>query len=227
MNPKILILIKSHINSDYHDNLFKEINNIWSNYMNSFDGVTSYFIMGNPDLEDEYLLEDNILWCRTIENHWDGLLNKVYMSLKYFENKYDFIFIVNSSSFVNIPNLVNKCKTLPLTNICMGFIRKKICNGIKIRYPSGSGILLTNDIINIIFGEPINKTYPQTDDLYIGYKLNQLNILTHQMDRVDVKHNRFKLANVIYYKIKFADRNRDIFIHRYLLNVIYNKLSLN
>ncbi len=121
----------------------------------------------------------------------DEGINITIKTLKMFEYcldnfDFDFIFRTNLSSYVNLNRLYKYCKTLPQENIYQGHIG--VHQGIK--FASGSGILLSKDVVKIITSMyPKIKSFGLNDDPYIGKILSSQNISLNSLPRFNYLHN--------------------------------------
>ena len=241
---KILILIKAHDKryANYYNNLYDKLYKIVNKYIHNFKYCDCYFLLGNPNLETLYKLENHNLWIKTDENYYNALLIKVLIGLQFFSNyDYTHIFVTNLSTFINIPELYKYCFN---NYLCQSYIYHQYYKNQKFYFPSGAGYLLNKrcvmHIINYIkntkciennkITKQLRDNYPQTDDLFIGYYLYKNKIKIKKMNRYDITDIRTKINNLRYshYRIKFnKNRDNEIKIHNYLIYYIYNENSNN
>ena len=120
MNKKILIIIKSHDKryANYHNKVYEEIEQISCTYLSAYKQIDFVYIKANPNMNIDclYEKENNIFWIKTTEDHWSSLKIKVLQSLNYFLNtndtEYDYVFITNLSTFINVDKLLEECDSL-------------------------------------------------------------------------------------------------------------------
>jgi hypothetical protein len=130
---------------------------------------------------------------------------------------YDFIFRTNSSSYVDKELLYDFVLNLPLNGVYGGHIGKY--EGIS--YVSGSGILMSKDLCELLILNKNNLDYSYIDDATIGkfFQENGINILPISrinihpniiIDCLDESHFFEIPKNRILYRLKNNDRNFDL-----------------
>lgn len=162
---KVLMLI---ISSD-SDPVYVEHRKVWSTYMNSNSQIECYFIQYRDGPQE---IEGNTFWLNGVET-FPAILTKTLDSIEYFSKNYDFIVRTNMSSLWNFNVLIDHLETLPKEGVYNGFIG----HFNNFQFASGSGYIITPDVAQLLLqNRKIAETYPELDDVAVGYTLNKLNI---------------------------------------------------
>ena len=117
LNKEIKIL---HLVLYSKNDMYNEMYNITNEYYKLFDNkvTTIYYTLSN-DIQDEYVLKDNILFIKG-EERYSNITYKFIRALNYFYkdvNYYDYVVRSNISSIINFNILLNTLKT---DNTCYG-----------------------------------------------------------------------------------------------------------
>ncbi len=199
MNKKILIIIKSHDKkyANYHNEMYEKIEELSKNYLsNKKEEIDFIYVKANPNLNMNYLYEkeNNIFWVKVKEDYWDSLKIKVLQSLKYFlylENiNYDYVFITNLSTFINVDKLLEECYDLNQQE-CGAKIGTYTFNDIFYEFPSGAGSIYSTVLMKQIleYEKTIDHSkYPTTDDIFFGKLLLELKIKIKPIARNNIEH---------------------------------------
>ena len=196
MNKKILIIIKSHDKkyADYHNEVYEQIEEISRDYLLKKTEVDFVYVKANPNLNIDYLFEEenNNFWIKAHENYWECLKIKVLKSIKYFTElsykKYDYIFITNLSTFINVDKLIDECNNLD-KNLCAAVTGSYQFANLLYPFPSGAGAIYSNDLLKRVlkYQETINhELYPNTDDIFFGKVLYELNTAIKPINRLNI-----------------------------------------
>lgn len=119
---RILILVAA---SD-HSREDIEKQKIWSSYMHSDpDRIQSYFIKCKSDLNEEFRIEKDVVWCKQAEMNLPDIYTKDVLENQILALEYlykvgiqaDYIVFTSSSSFFVLPRLLKFLKT-PKENQC-------------------------------------------------------------------------------------------------------------
>ena len=156
------------ISSD-SDPVYVEHRKVWSTYMNSNSQIECYFIQYRDGPQE---IEGNTFWLNGVET-FPAILTKTLDSIEYFSKNYDFIVRTNMSSLWNFNVLIDHLETLPKEGVYNGFIG----HFNNFQFASGSGYIITPDVAQLLLqNRKIAETYPELDDVAVGYTLNKLNI---------------------------------------------------
>lgn len=156
------------ISSD-SDPVYVEHRKVWSTYMNSNSQIECYFIQYRDGPQE---IEGNTFWLNGVES-FSSILTKTLDSLDYFSKNYDFIVRTNLSSIWNFKVLIDHLETLPKEGVYNGFIG----HFNNFQFASGSGYIITPDIAQLLLqNRKTAETYPELDDVAVGYTLNKLGI---------------------------------------------------
>ena len=220
---KVLILIIS--NETYQ--VYIKHKQIWLKYMNLDPIFDCFFIEYHP--EKGNIIEGNTIFIKGNESFHPGIREKTIDCFDYFlkcDTKYDYIIRTNLSSLWNFKSLLTHLKTLPKEGVYAGVIGNA---GTKclVNYASGSGIIMTPDIVNIIIqNRHICNEMNFIDDVDFGYLLHTFNIFPTPIGRVDIYnddmlHSFQYNSDVYHYRIKYeGDRNGENEASIKILNMI-------
>lgn len=220
--PSILLLIIANENNP----LYNKLMNIWIQYMNSHKQIDSYFIVYKSDIDTPYI-QDNTLYLKGHESV-ENIIHKTVDSLEYFLEKKSYTHIVrtNLSSLWNFSNLYKFIKSLPSYNLYCGFIGQHN----NILFASGAGIIMSNDICNIIikYKENIYNT-KLIDDVAIAVVLNNLGIAITPASRVDFNcpesfHPNIP-PNTYHFRLKCIDRAKELELTTIVFNFVYGSIQ--
>jgi hypothetical protein len=115
INKQILHLVL-YSKNDMYDEMYNTTNEYYKSFNNK---VTTIYYMLSNDIQEEYVLKDNILFIKG-EERYSNITYKFIKALKYFYkdiNCYDYVVRSNISSIINLNILLNTLKT---DNICYG-----------------------------------------------------------------------------------------------------------
>lgn len=215
---KILILVLSMNDNDIYTEFYKTQKDTWDSI--EIDGITTYYYFGNNS--DDIISENNILTSVK-----ENILNCGYKTLKAFElikdMEFDYIFRTNSSSYVDKLLLQNYLKDKPKINYYSG------CIGVydNITFASGSGYVLSKNLINLILTNSEKWNHNFIDDVSLGLLLKDFNINPETSFRYDVssKDNIDEIPNnYFHYRLKNENnRNYDINLLKYIYKNKYEK----
>lgn len=217
---KILIMVLSHKDGGIYDGLVDVIKNTWDNDM--VDGFETIYYYSDNNLDSVKIIDKDIfIPC---EDGIDNLGYKVLSTFEFVLNnfEFDYIFKMNCSSYLN--------KNL-LRDLVIDKPRNKFYAGVvgshgDINFVSGSGTLLSRDLVELILDNKDKWDHSLIEDVSIGKILTSNNVIPYSMNRIDIINGLdIKKINTIchHYRCK-NDNNReyDIIIMKELYN-IYKK----
>lgn len=229
---KILVLI---IDSDNLP-VYAKLREIWRAYMYlDSEHVVAYFIRGDENLPTNYIIKNDTLWTKTKESVIPGVLNKTILSMEYMlpqtkQADFDYILRTNLSAFFVFPRLLDFLNTCPKKNFYCG------ANGIynKITYCSGSGLLLSRDLAELLVEQKTQlKNERFCDDVEIGdfFANRGIKMACHKRMHFPTlqewKNGKDKIPSDIFQfranndpKLRISD---EIYIDSQLLKMFYNK----
>ena len=212
------------------DKIFDEYKKIWDkqikeNVKENYP-IDILFLYSNNNIYDEYVINNDKLISKCVENYWHSLLIKTINGFKYgYEKNYDYVFKTNLSTIINYPKFYEYCENIDKN-------RKYVYDGMVGRYHdyqfcSGAGMLLNKNSIKLILDNTDKISIDWTDDIFIGYILNKLHNISpcNALTRFDIITHDTKIKNEIikeYTHIRIKVRNGDYDI--YFTNLIYNIL---
>ena len=181
MNIIILIIANDH------PRYYKEMQTVWSKYMNKHPNIRSFFIKGNA--ESEISVESDTIYVKSGENYIPGILEKTVKSMEYIQShyEYDFIFRTNLSSFIDLNKLYEFMHLENTQSMHYGGI-VLTPSDIPFGYISGAGILFSRTTTEYILDNQSKLDYSIIDDVAFG----KLLIPTFPIDFI----NRIELESV-------------------------------
>lgn len=240
---KLLILYKIE---KQNNNEFGKIYELTTLYANKFNNIDSYFIVSDNTIEENYKIDNKIIYIKTINNNWESILIKVIVSFQLFINsEYTHILVTNISTFINMPLIYNKLND----SDCLSHKGNYTFNTINYCFPSGAGYIFSINLVKMIckfFNDHlfINNNilsnnfithYPTTDDIFFGYYFYLNKIIINDLPRYDIINNNSNTINnnsntintnlnYSYYRIKTSKNNNndnDYTIHLDLYTKLY------
>lgn len=230
---KICILILSSADLP----VYTTMKNLWRSYLDYFIQKNStghsldyYFLESDPSLVNSCEVRDHDFVTRQAETYIPGITNKTITALKYFtspEFSYDYIFRTNLSSFLVLDRFLQHIETLPRGNVYTGVVYD--WHGVRppIRYVSGAGFLMSQDVARVCSEMPSSQFHRVIDDVLIGDYLKTRNIHPQEcpIRRLDfafyVKYVIEYPEDVFHFRVKNHDRNQDIEILKNLIKHYY------
>jgi hypothetical protein len=205
-NINILIVVLSYTdNNGVYDMFYESQKKTWDSIV--VDGVKTLYNYGNYNTS--HIIGDKIN-VTTKEDLW----NCGYKTLESFELilnsgiQFDYIFRTNSSSYVDKQKLKDFLSDKPRNGYYAGHSDWDQ----NINYVSGSGIILSNDLVRILVSKKNKFTSNLMDDANIGYILNSSNFFPKQVDRCNYHNyviNNLNCDNFLY-RLRSDNRNVDL-----------------
>jgi hypothetical protein len=206
----------------------------WRKYMNLDPEIKCYFIRSNPNIQNDVVLdeENNTLYFKGTENYMpailDNTLNAMDFCIKNFEFKY--MIRTNLSSFYNFKTYREYVKTLPESN----YISAVIGNTQYGNFPSGSGFILSKDVIKLAIEK--NRTFVKRseihDDVCFGIFAKENNVSLIRGNRVDDftrETNPNEISNkfqelkdkAYHYRVLYDRGSQDEYVKNFLIFQVY------
>lgn len=226
-----------YYNSNDKYEKFKQLQKMYLNLYPS--DIKFFFIEYLENLEENIYERDNFIYVKGNEIPMvPNTLLKTLSAVEYIHTKYDYDYIIhtNLSSLWNIPVLLSLYDKIPRNNFFGGHV---IFNS----FVSGTGILMSHDLIPLFL--KINKNNENNNDIVISRHMNSSNIkiytlnglsqykLNYQVldetvqDKSSPHHednNKMPdcIDDILYFRIKNATFDRDLFVFNLLVKKIYN-----
>lgn len=188
------------------DPVYVEHRKVWSSYMNSYKEIECYFIQYR---DGPQAIEGNTFWLNGKES-FPNILTKTIDSIEYFSNKdYDFIIRTNMSSLWNFKALLQHLETLPKHSVYNGIIG----NHNNINYISGSGFIMTPDVVKLLIdNRKLAESVGIIDDVDIGYTLTNRGIRCSLGKRHDIFNMQMYASStyddsIYHYRVKWYNSN--------------------
>jgi hypothetical protein len=190
---------------------------ITSNYYKKFTNVKTVYYTFSEDINDEYILVDDILYIKGTETYIPGITIKTIQSFEYFKNyPFDYLIRSNISTIVNF-DVLNK--DLHKKNVEYGGTVRKIDavdekNGIidktyfGVHYVLGTSIILSKNALYSLLSHKKYIHYDIIDDVSIGLLFKEHTSIKPQQIGVRSTDQSIK-KNVTFYRNKTEDRNSD------------------
>ena len=244
MNYKFIFCILSSKNLSEKNGYFSSNNKydmlkgVVDKYFNKFRDDIKYFLVEYDNLINNEIYEcENYIYVKGVESVIPGCLDKFKKAVKHINLKYDYDFLIhtNITTLWNLYNLQILYPTLPKNNfvgvhlIFNSFITG---TGIMLSKDMTSNLLLIND--NSDNNDVAISRFFQSKRIHF-FTLN--NLPSHKMnyqiedtkckDINSVHHSSQNLIptdmeNILYFRIKTSDCEKDIYITKVLINKLYD-----
>ena len=220
---KILVLIMAHYTQD---EVFENYKKIWDKIIQISKSQNLpfkfLFLYSDENIKEEYIISDDCLISKCVENYWDSLLIKTINGFDFFiSNDFDLVFKTNLSTVINLENFNNYCLETYKSDryVYDGLIGQY--NNFK--FVSGAGMLLNKKSVNLILDNKSQVSKDWTDDIFFGYILNHKNniIPTYgELKRYDLIYSGqsidiSQVGSATHIRVKVREGNKDVeFINR-------------
>tara|TARA_B100000767_G_scaffold110418_1_gene105701 strand:+ start:11192 stop:11953 length:762 start_codon:yes stop_codon:yes gene_type:complete len=221
---KIAILIISDKNTKNNRWIYEK--EIWKKYMNKYKNIDCFFIECSDN--NKINTNEKTINSKCKESLIPGIYQKTLHSLKQLKNKYNYYIRTNLSTFVIFNNLLKQLKKIPNNK----YIYTGIINIFsKIKYISGTCIILNNNTVNILLKYGFHKKYYESkthDDVVIGIVIKDYLgdiINSHNINwRQDISDNKLNLnlTEIPFIRYKDINLKNKKKISSKLLKEIYN-----
>lgn len=211
-----MIVTLSYFDNRIYSKFYETQNKTWNSV--SVEGVNTFFLVGNSDTDE---IENQIIKTNVEES----LENCGYKTLKAFEQlkdfDYQYIYRTNSSSYIDKKLLKEYVQDKPKEKFYSGVIG----NYNNILFSSGSGYIITKDLVDLVLENKNNWNHSFIDDVSLGLLLRTQNIFPIPAPRYDV-HSLDKNIPINYYHYRIKSNNRDIdcekmeLIHKLKLDIM-------
>ena len=197
---KILIVTLSYFDDSVYSKFFQIQNLTWNSL--DVDGIDTFFLLGNSESNN---IEGNLV--RT--NVPESLMNCGRKQLECFklikDLDFDYVFRTNSSSYVDKNLLKNYLSEKPRKNFYSGVVGNH--NGIK--FSSGSGYIISKDLIELILENEKLWNHNLIDDVSVGDLLSKFHIHPAPAPRHDVLDSNTTNIPLDFYHYRIKSFNRD------------------
>jgi len=218
---KLVVLIVFSEDED----VFKEMKAISEKYHELYaDKIKYLYVQYKEDLDAPIQESGNMIFVKGKETGRDGygVYSKTIKALEYIQQNYEYEYVMrtNISSFLHLENILKYIHTIPKEGYAGGYSWGT--------HLSGTGIFMSKDIVNILIND-VRYLIPH-DDFNISAIIKQNNIKTKCFQIPYsirfIENNKFNKdlvydPNILYFRIKNADRNIDIMYFKLFLEKIY------
>jgi hypothetical protein len=195
--------------SSYNNAVYRAHKEVWRLYMNSHPAIDSYFIEYHDTKHQ--VIEDNTFYLRGRETYCPGIRDKTLDCFEYIVNNtpaYDFVVRTNLSSLWNFTALIDYIGTLPPVGVYNGI--RGVVNGTP--FVSGSGFILSMDVVTLLVKNRALVTTNILDDVDIAIALQKLGVTITVGSRKDLGSitavNRYIYDKSVYhYRMKMENES--------------------
>lgn len=220
---KILVLIMAHYTQD---EVFEKYKKIWDKIIRISKTQNLpfkfLFLYSDENIKEEYIISDDCLISKCVENYWDSLLIKTINGFDFFiSNDFDLVFKTNLSTVLNLENFKNYCLETYKSD---RYVYDGLIGQYKnFKFVSGAGMLLNKKSVNLILNNKSEVSKDWTDDIFFGYILNNKNniIPTYgELKRYDLIYSGqsidiSQVRSATHIRVKVREGNKDVeFINR-------------
>lgn len=178
-----------------------------------------FYLQMKEDLSTDILEDGHFLYVKGKECLIPGMYDKLVSAIRYLDTRYEYDHLLrtNISSFWNMYNFFELVQRLPSSGAA----------GIVVfnQFISGTGVIMSKDVANTL------ATYPNQnslDDVLITGHLVKFTQIS-QVDDSQMPYlcdgyteNIPNHSNVLYYRIKNANRDDDVKLFKRLLKIVYD-----
>ena len=213
----IILVLSKKDNGNIYDKFYQLQKDTWDSV--DVENVSTFFYFGDSsenyiDGEDIFVsTEDSLRNCglKTIE---------VFKILK--DYHYDFIFRTNSSSYVDKELLYKFLLDKPKLRYYAG----KVGNHYNIPFASGSGFVMSKDIVDFLLLNESKINHHFLDDVSFGKILSENDINPKELPRFDVTSDNID-TDYFHYRIKNDNRDNDLDFMKKIFNLKQNRNGIN
>ena len=226
---KVLILVLTYDDNGGYSMMDKIVRETWGNQ--KYDNIEICYYYSKSLGDNDYIVEGDSIFCNGVESY-HTIGNKTLTAFKHLQSKkFDYLFRTNSSSFIHIPNLIKYLETKPKIKFYSGFPIPVHRDNMSLEIGTGSGYVLSRDLVDLVVNHELEWEHNHIDDLAIGKLLKNHNVnLTH--------NNWFKLnqppnedvlnliGDIYHIRCKIEDKfdiNTQVEIFKKLNEIIYKK----
>lgn len=226
----ISLIISSHDVPQYKE--MRELATLYHSKMQDIYDYRFFFVEFREDISCDIEERGNFIYVKGKENFY-VMFDKIMKAIQFLHGKYEYDYILrtNLSSFWNLPKLFSMEHTFT-SPFAGGIIMKwgftQMIHGKNIsfnQFISGTGIFLSRDVAYQL--SMCMNDYKTNDDIVISYHLSQITQFTewnnsYMYYMVDGGTQIPEdITNILYFRIKNANRDIDIEVFRKLLMKIY------
>ena len=176
---------------------YDEFLKIWKQYDKKHDDIKVFYVFG----KDHIKADDSEIVADSVENLIPGILLKTVYAMDkiHKEYNYDFLLRTNLSSFFVLPKLYQFLDTLPKTGCYTGMN----LNGRRyVRFVSGSGIIMSRDVIYLLLSNKRDIDCGYIDDYTIGkfmrdHRVIMRPIAVNRVDDLSIKNDFNELVSLV------------------------------
>lgn len=202
--------------------------------------VKVYLVFGKgTDVGDLKDIRNNILVSPSPENYKPGILKKTIFAFKHIMKNHNpsYVFRTNLSSVIILENFLDHVNGLSSRDVYNGLLYKS--EKINTDFVSGSGFVLSNDVVKFILDNESNLDYDIIDDVSIGklltdngYKITKGRRYdkTSSFESIPTEKDIQTMADEIkkdkHYHIRIRNKNWEPEIDGYIVKNLYKYLFL-
>jgi hypothetical protein len=220
---------------------FSQMRELTQKYMDLFqDDIKYYFLEYRENMEGEILEENNYLYFKGSDSIYASIYKKSIKAIEYISNKYDYDYVIrtNISTFWHIYNLFKFLEIMPKENFAGGYYTQFFYTNTKtIQFASGTGIIMSKDVGDIIYKNPNYVTGIDDVDISDSITVNGINIhniveykwgylippytdsLPENYVFLTIEDDDF--SNILYFRNRNEDRSIDVNNFKVLLKKLH------
>ena len=212
-------------------------------YLDLYKNDIKFFYVEYKNMDEEIVEAGDFIYIKGTEEPIEpNILIKKIKAMNYIHSKYQYEYMINTnlSTFWNIPILLSLYNVIPRNNLFGGHV---IFNS----FITGTGIILSHDLIPLLLninaysfrvGEDVAiSDYMKSHHIPMfnlapspNYKLNY-QILDETVNDTSSPHHKNNILelndntytnDILYFRVKTSDHQRDIDIAKTILKIIYN-----
>lgn len=204
-NYNIIVLVISSLDATYQM-LEQSIRDTWAKKTNSNVKVIFCY---SDDRKKSEIIEDK-LYCNSGADYLMNIGNKTISAFEFIEQNYsyNFVYRTNLSSYLDTQILNDLYKYFPKNKYYMGVLG----NHDGISYCSGSGYLLSRDLVQLVLKNRSQWNHEYIDDVSLGILMSKFNVTHVNAQRFDIVNDEHHIPSDYYhYRVKnVGDRSVDV-----------------
>lgn len=217
----------------YNDNhIYRNMKDVLQKYLIT-QNIEFFFYCFKPDIEEDYILEENMLYIKGKETFLPGILDKTIKAIEITKDfKYDYLIRSNISTIVNFDLLY---KYLEMNRVNYGGSCILNLNWLdsscgiydtthwETYYVRGNAIVLSREMVDLLIRNKHQINYEVIDDIAIGlfYKnyMEKSDIVYFE----EVVNSTKPVDNAIFYRNKNQHRLHDVKNMWYIVSCLIKK----
>lgn len=182
---KIIILVLTYDDGGAYSLMDETVRNTWGNIKN--DNVKVYYYYSKL-IDSEYIVDGDTIYCNGLESS-STIGEKTIKAFKHLINEdFDYLLRTNSSSFIHLDNLIKYLNDSPKDNFYSGVVCPYHNDNLNIDFISGSGYILSQDLVRHIVNNENKWDHSFPDDVSIGKLMFENNVTPTPKEWIKIQH---------------------------------------